>query len=97
MTEADLDAARRTREVFRVVFDPRRPESSVVLGAILNQAGYFSMNPESVNKDLVALCNWLLYQLGVVHPDNVYNYAKAALDTMNDDDLMRARREVMDA
>lgn len=93
MTTLEVDQARVVRETFRTVLDPRRDETAIVLGAILDQAGYFSMNSQTVNPELVALCNWLLGQIGVIHPQNVYHYAKAILQTANDDDLVALRRQ----
>jgi len=96
MTVEDLDEQRKVREVFRTVLDPRRPETAVVMGAILDQAGYFSMNRETVNPELVALCNWLLGQIGVIHPLNVYQFTQAILGTANDDDITAERRRFIE-
>ena len=96
MTLEELDRARVVREAFRTVLDPRRPETATVLGSILDQAGYYSMNPETVRPELVALCNWLLGQIGVIHPLNVYNYSVAILSCANDDDIVAERRKIVE-
>jgi hypothetical protein len=93
MTVEEVDEKRKIREVFRTVLDPRRQETGIVLAAILDQAGYFSMNPQTVNPELVALCNWLLGEVGIVHPGNMVAYARAILGTANDDDLVAMRRK----
>lgn len=80
------------RETFRTVLDPRRPEAAAVLASLMDQAGYFSLNAETVKPELVAMVNWLLAEIGVIHPLNVYRFAQALLGIANDDDLAEAQR-----
>jgi hypothetical protein len=76
------------RNLFRQVF--ANPNGIAVLAAIFNQAGYFSQNPDTLNKELAALCNWILAQMGSIHALNAFAFAEALIKIGNDDDLVYA-------
>ena len=76
------------RELYRKVFG--NPDGAAVLASIFDQSGYYSQNPETVNKDLVALCNWILAQMGSIHHLNAFAFADALINISNDDDLVNA-------
>lgn len=83
-----IDQEYQMRDMFRKVFS--NPGGIAVLASIFDQAGYFSQNPETLNKDLVALCNWILARIGSIHPLNAFAFAEALIKISNDDDLVNA-------
>lgn len=82
---AGVDREMATREVYRNVY--KSDEAIATIAQMMDDAGYFSMNPDTVNPQLVAQVNRLLKNMGAVHPLNVFNFAKAIVQTSNDEDL----------
>lgn len=85
LARAKLDRALITRDTYRRVYSSDDAISTIA--QMMDDAGYYSTNPETVNPVLVAQVNRLLQSIGSVHPFNVFNYAKAIVHTANDEDL----------
>ena len=85
IAQVKLQQALTTRDIYRRVY--KSDEAISTIAQMMDDAGYYSTNPETVNPILIAQVNRLLQSIGAVHPANVFNYAKAIVSTANDDDL----------
>lgn len=85
IAQVKLQQALTTRDTYRRVY--HTDDAISTIAQMMDDAGYYSTNPETVNPILVAQVNRLLQSIGAVHPFNVFNYAKAIVSTANDEDL----------
>jgi hypothetical protein len=81
----NIDEALQTRALFGRVFST--PDGIAVLTLIRRECGVESQNPEAMKPELVAFCNWLEYQIGILHPQHLYNVAAALVRAASDEDL----------
>jgi hypothetical protein len=93
LDKIDRDLA--SRNAWRRRFPPKDREAAVNLAELMNEAGSFSVNPESIKPELVAQVNFVLYKLGVIHPLNLEAFAAAILSIANDEDLVTQKRDFM--
>jgi hypothetical protein len=85
MTLEEVREELESRRIFRQVFDS--PEGSQVLTWLLNEANYFSMDPQLADPLLAAFANKLLNKLGINHPENLFTDTRERLQAANDRDL----------
>ena len=83
---ARLNQALTTRALYRRVY--KGDEAVVTLAQMMDDAGYYSTNPETIKPELVAAVNRLLNSIGTVHPQNTFNFAKALVAIADDEDLV---------
>lgn len=83
---ARLDRALSTRALYRRVY--QGDEAVVTLAQMMDDAGYYSTNPETIKPELIAAVNRLLQSIGTVHPLNTFNFAKALVSIADDEDLV---------
>lgn len=92
LARARLANAFQTRGLYRKVY--KSDDAIVTLAQMMDEAGYYSTNPETINPALIASVNRLLNSMGAVHPYNTFNFAKAIVGTANDDDLVNQQRMI---
>jgi len=90
-----LDRALSTRALYRGVYG--KDEAVITVAQMMDDAGYYSTNPDTVNPELVAQVNRLLSSIGSVHPQNTFLFAKAIIGIANDDDLTGQRAAIVAA
>jgi len=86
---AKIDRALSMRQLYRNVY--AKDEAVITIAQMMDEAGYYSTNPETVNPELIAQVNRLLNSIGAIHPKNTFNFAKAIVGTANDEDLNEQR------
>jgi len=89
IAEVKLERAFSTRLLYRNVYS--RDDAVVTIAQMMDEAGYYSTNPETINPQLIAGVNRLLNSIGAIHPKNTFNFAKAIIGTANDEDLVEQR------
>lgn len=85
IAQVKLQQALTTRDIYRRVY--KSDEAISTIAQMMDDAGYYSTNPETVNPILIAQVNRLLQSIGSVHPYNVFNFAKAIVQIADDEDL----------
>ena len=83
---ARLNQALATRALYRRVY--KGDDAVIALAQMMDDAGYYSTNPETIKPELVAAVNRLLNSIGAVHPQNTFNFAKALVSIADDEDLV---------
>jgi hypothetical protein len=86
MTLEEIRAELVDRRTFRQVFC-NSAEGQAVLAWTLNEAGYFSTDPQLVDPVMIAFCNRLLAKTGIVHGKNIFEDTRARTELANDRDL----------
>ena len=89
---AKIDRALSTRDLYRRVY--KDDEAIVTIAQMMDDAGYYSTNPDTIKPELIAQVNRLLNSIGSIHPLNTFNYAKAIVGIADDEDL-RAQRAAL--
>jgi hypothetical protein len=90
LTLSEIAEELENRKAFRQVFCAA--EGNGVLTWILDQCGYFSMDPQLIDPMMIAFANRLLNKIGVVHIENLFADTSVRLEQANDRDL-RAREQ----
>lgn len=89
IAEARLNHAFATRLLYRNVYS--KDDAVVTIAQMMDEAGYYSTNPETINPQLIAAVNRLLNSIGSIHPKNTFSFAKAIIGVANDEDLNEQR------
>jgi hypothetical protein len=93
ITREEIKSELDNRDGFRSVF--LHTESGPgVLTWILNEAGYFSVDPANIDPLMIALCNRILNKCGVVQPANLFDDTAARLNNANDNDLKELEKQI---
>jgi hypothetical protein len=95
LAQAKLKRAFQMRETYRSVY--RSDDAIVTIAQMMDDAGYYSTNPDTINPELIAQVNRLLNSMGVIHPRNMFNFAKALVSIANDEDLREQQAAMMAA
>jgi len=89
VAETKLNQAFSTRLLYRNVY--AKDEAIITIAKMMDDAGYYSTNPDSINPELIAQVNRLLNSIGAIHHKNTFNFAKAIVGVANDEDLIEQR------
>lgn len=92
---ARLDRAEATRTMYRNVYS--KDEAVVTIAQMMDDAGYYSLDPAEIKTELIAAVNRLLFNIGAVHPRNTFKFAKAIVSIADDEDLRDQRAAIMAA
>jgi len=93
MEPKDIDDLVEIRKSFRRVFTTA--EGKDVLALLLNELGYFAMNPEIIHPERIAMANWILGNIGVIHPTNLFLATDALAGCANDKDLEAIKADMV--
>ncbi|MBU1081623.1 MAG: hypothetical protein KKB59_14165 [Spirochaetes bacterium] len=90
-----IDKAMTTRQTYRHVY--ASDDAIATIAQMMDDAGYYSTNPDTVNPQLIAQVNRLLNSIGATHPLNVFNFARAIVKIADDEDLREQRAAIVAA
>ena len=79
------------RRIYQKVFGT--PEGTAVLTDLLNECGYFSVDPKFINPELMAFAHLILQRMGVNIIQNLGNYVNAIVQTATDIDVRPKQEE----
>jgi len=80
-----MEEIRKNRAIWQKVF--KNPEGEAVMAEILNRLGYYNADPETINPNNIALCNWMFAKLGILTLPKIEQFTHAIMQGADNSDL----------